>query len=329
MVEASPHAWVERGWRTVGPDVLGDRIKGCLLASACGDALGAPFEGAREVSPDAYKTQRSRLGDLLYTDDTAMTVTFAEYLADRIERGVGFDEEELLRAFAKEWWRDPSRGYGAGPPKIFRAVMSEMSGRRVAREMFDGEGSFGNGGAMRVAPIALAGHRLDDVLAWARSSARVTHTHPVAQDGAALQAAAVSLAVSSLPGRALEPRAYLRALEACIHHPRMTARLRRVAEVLGAPPWQAAHVLGNGIAAVDSVPAAVAAFLHAPEDPAAAIEFATMAGDTDTIGAMAGAIAGARAGAGRLPSHWRTHVEGAARITAVAGRLAELANGSR
>jgi len=320
------HAWVDSGWRIVDVDVLGDRIRGCLLASTCGDALGAPFEGAREVSPAAYEVQQSRLDELRYTDDTAMTLALAEYLADRIDSGLGLDEDGLLRAFAQEWWREPSRGYGAGPPRIFRAVMSEMSGRRVAREMFDGEGSFGNGGAMRVAPVALAGHGLDDVLDWARRSARTTHTHPVAQDGAALQAAAVSLAVSSRPDQALDPQTYVSALESCISQPSMVARLRRVPEVLGATPRHTAHVLGNGIAAVDSVPAAIAAFLHAPHDPAAAIEFAiAMGGDTDTIAAMAGGIAGARAGARMLPTPWTTHVEGAARVTAVADRLAELA----
>lgn len=324
------HTWVENGWRIVDSDVLRDRIRGCLLASTCGDALGAPFEGAREVSRVAYEVQRSRLDELHYTDDTAMTVVLAEYLADRFESGLDLDEDRLLRAFAREWWREPARGYGAGPPRIFRAVMSEMSGRRVAREMFDGEGSFGNGGAMRVAPVALVGHGLDDVLVWARRSARITHTHPVAQDGAALQAAAVSLAVSSRPEQTLDPDAYLSALESCISQPSMMTRLRRVPEVLGATPRQAAHTLGNGIAAVDSVPAAIAAFLHAPDDPAATIEFAiAMGGDTDTIAAMAGAIAGARAGAGTLPSQWRTQVEGAARVTAVADRLAELARGSR
>lgn len=326
VAQWAAHSWVDSGWRSVDAAVLRDRIRGCLLASACGDALGAPFEGAREVAHADYASLRSRLDELHYTDDTAMTVVLAEYLADRCERGLDLDEDGLLRAFAREWWREPARGYGAGPPQIFRAVMSELSGRRVAREMFDGEGSFGNGGAMRVAPVALIGHGLDDVLDWARRSARVTHTHPVAQDGAALQAAAVSLAVSSRPEQGLDPAAYVSALASCLGEPSMLRRFRRVPEVLGASPRQAARTLGNGIAAVDSVPAAVAAFLQAPDDPATAIEYAiTMGGDTDTIAAMAGGIAGARAGARALPSRWTTHVEGAARVTAVADRLADLA----
>jgi poly(ADP-ribose) glycohydrolase ARH3 len=76
----------------------------------------------------------------------------------------------------------------------------------AAAGLFGGQGSFGNGAAMRVAPLGLVpGLGLPAVAARARRSAAITHAHPQAQDGAAVQAVAVALASRSTPGRPLDP----------------------------------------------------------------------------------------------------------------------------
>lgn len=300
---------VRDGWAVLDAATVRDRVRGCLLAVACGDALGAVFEGSPAVGAADYRALHDRTGQLRYTDDTAMTLVLAEHLVARLETDLA--EDDLVTAFAQAWREEPWRGYGPGPPQIFRAALSGLRWRTVTDEMFDGAGSFGNGGAMRVAPVALLGRPLTQALQWARRSARVTHAHPLGQAGAALQAAAVSLAISSDRATSLDPERFIAALDECHEHPAFTARLRRVSYLLDDErPGRAVRGLGHGIAALESVPTAILAFLRHPEDPAAVIEFAIrLGGDTDTIAAMAGAIAGARCGESALPAGWMQRVE--------------------
>ncbi len=86
-----------------------------------------------------------------------------------------------------------------------------------------------------------------------------------------------------------------------------------------------ARQLGHGISAVEAVPAAIAAFLGAPDDPRAVVVRAVcMGGDTDTIAAMAGAVAGAHAGASALPEDALARLEGRAELVRLADALADL-----
>ncbi len=318
---------VQAGWARLDAEAVLDRIRGCLLAVACGDALGAGFEGDPVVSAADYGALRDQAGELRYTDDTVMTLVLAEHLAFQLEHDTDLVEDELLTAFAFAWREEPWRGYGSGPQQVFQAALSGLPWRKAAGELFDGAGSFGNGGAMRVAPVALVGRPLPQVLDWARRSARVTHTHPLGQAGAALQAAAVSLAISSERDVALDPAWFLAALGACHEHPAFTPRLRRLAYLLDDErPGRATRALGHGIAALESVPAAILAFLRNPDDPAAVIEYAVrLGGDTDTIAAMAGAMAGARCGGSALPAEWVQRIEHGRRIMWVADMLARAA----
>jgi poly(ADP-ribose) glycohydrolase ARH3 len=86
-----------------------------------------------------------------------------------------------------------------------------------------------------------------------------------------------------------------------------------------------AALLGNGIEAERSVPAAIAAFLAEPEDPSSAILTAVRCGgDADTIAAMTGALAGARHGTASLPRAWLTRLEHADRIQRLGAALAQV-----
>lgn len=318
---------VQAGWARLDAEAVRDRIRGCLLAVACGDALGAGFEGQPVVSAADYTALRNQAGELRYTDDTVMTLVLGEHLASQRERDADLSEDELLTAFALAWREEPWRGYGPGPQQVFRAALSGVAWRTAAGELFDGTGSFGNGGAMRVAPVALLGAPLSQVLQWARRSARVTHGHTLGQAGAALQAAAVSLAISSDREETLDPHGFLTALGACQLHPAFTARLRRITYLLGDErPGRAVRALGHGVAALESVPAAILAFLRNPDDPAAVVEFAIrLGGDTDTIAAMAGAIVGARCGRSALHAEWVRRIEHEGRILHLADLLARSA----
>ena len=67
--------------------------------------------------------------------------------------------------FAKEYSLAPGRGYGSGVIQVLKKLSSSQLSDvyQPARDQFNGRGSFGNGGAMRVAPFALAFPDLSDV----------------------------------------------------------------------------------------------------------------------------------------------------------------------
>jgi poly(ADP-ribose) glycohydrolase ARH3 len=292
-----------------------DRARGALLGTFVGDALGMPFEGMPPAAiPERPAMLDARLGRGTYTDDTQMAIALAESL---LERG-GVEAEPLGRAFAAA--HDPRRGYGAGTTEVLRLVRAGVHPHAAARSAFGGEGSRGNGAAMRVAPVAVRYSGDPAALASAaRASARVTHAHPLAIDAAVAQAAAIAAAlVGESPLDA--------ALEAATA-PELARRLRQAARLLGRglEPAELAAALGNRATAEQSVPAAIyAACRHA--SVAAAVSFAVRCGgDTDTIGAMAGAVAAARAGASAIPSAWLDALEeggkGASHVATLADRL--------
>lgn len=307
------------------PEQLQDRVRGALLGGACGDSLGAPFEGRPVVDPAEFAMHRFAAGPLVHTDDTAMTLVVARHVIDCEAGGRDrdLDGEDLARALAWEWRAEPWRGYGTGPERVFRALLLDADWRATAAGLFDGAGSYGNGGATRVAPVALTAGPLAEVCDQARAVARITHQHAIGQAGAALHAAAVALALALDADAPLDRSWFLDALDACHRQPQFRARLNRLRHVLDdSRPTRAARSLGTGIPALESVPMAVLAFLRSPDDPEQTLEFAAgVGGDTDSIAAMAGALAGARHGATGLPSDLLTRLEAGPRIVAVADAL--------
>jgi poly(ADP-ribose) glycohydrolase ARH3 len=281
----------------VNPEI--DRARGALLGTFVGDALGMPFEGAAPAEiPGRLEMLEARLGRGTYTDDTQMAIVLAESLLDR---GC-IDPQALGLAFADA--HDPRRGYGSGTTRVLRLVRSGVHPHEAAGSAFGGEGSQGNGAAMRIAPVAV--RYADDAAALAkaaRASARVTHAHPLAIDAAVAQAAAVAAALKGEPP--------LDAALAAATTPELKGRLTKATRLLdaGLRPPEAAAALGNSSTCPESVPVAIySAAAH--ESVEAAISFAVRCGgDTDTIGAMAGAIAAARTGASAIPSRWLEALE--------------------
>ena len=66
--------------------------------------------------------------------------------------------------FVSEYFAEPERGYGGSVGAVFRKLeQSDCSGPfGPAADQFDGQGSYGNGGAMRISPAALYGYNLDE-----------------------------------------------------------------------------------------------------------------------------------------------------------------------
>lgn len=285
------------------------RGRGALLGTFVGDALGMPFEGATcDDIPVEVEMVEARRGRGTYTDDTQMMIALAESL---IECG-RVDEEHLAGAFRAAY--DPDRGYGGGTRRVIELWAGGTPVSVAAGAIFDGQGSRGNGAAMRVAPVAVRFHEDPEQLcAEAARSARITHAHTVGEDGAVVQAAAI--------GAGLRGDDVLDCARAAARTDEMTQRLSVVGELLAASrePAEVQGRLGSSSDATESVCAALYASLARPVFEEAVRFAVRLGGDTDTIAAMTGAIVGARDGLSAVPARWlaaledghrgRTHVE--------------------
>lgn len=280
----------------IADSILKDRFEGCLLGLAVGDALGGKFEGQ---SADAIRARFSTVAELIaypqeeiwYTDDTQMAIGVTEALLERGE----IAEEILCRTFVANYV--PSRGYGRGARAVLEAMEEGRDYRQVAEQHFPG-GSFGNGAAMRVAPIGLL-FRNDRRQVWeqARLSALPTHLHPLGIEGAQLLALAVALTSDM---ERFDRAGFFAQLLAACESEEYRAKLEAAAKAQ--TPNDLAE-LGNRIEALHSVPTAIASFAVTPESFEATVgNVILLGGDTDTLAAMAGALSGSYVGAGRLPN---------------------------
>ncbi|MFI6481003.1 ADP-ribosylglycohydrolase family protein [Nonomuraea sp. NPDC050663] len=272
------------------------RASASLRGLAVGDALGSqffvpahlPHLADRALPPAPWQ----------WTDDTEMACSVYRVLMDH----GGVDQDALAAGFAEH--HDFDRGYGPATGRMLRQIRQEGGDWRVlAAELFGGRGSWGNGAAMRVAPLGawFAGD-LALAVRQAESSALVTHTHPEAVAGAV--AVAVAAAVAST-GAALSPGAFLD--EVLAHTPASLVRdggqeARRLLTVRD--PVVAARALGNGrqVSAQDTVPFTLwAAACHLDDFERAFWATASAGGDVDTTCAIVGGILGART---RPPRPW-------------------------
>jgi poly(ADP-ribose) glycohydrolase ARH3 len=286
---------------------LSAKYLGCMVGSAVGDAIGEL--AFRFPAADRLQAAIAAASLLRYTDDTAMALGLAESLAVRGD----LDLQHLGRTFHRHFHQEPWRGYAAGPPTIFQIVEdSGLAYEDVARGLFGGQGSFGNGAAMRVAPLGLFFHNAPELYDKAAASARVTHAHAVAQDGAGVQAVAVALAVR-LDARQPFPReAFMQRLLRLAITREIREKLSLVMALLeeGVPGREAAALLGRSVKIHESLPFALYAFLaqcQSFED--CLLEAVLNGGDRDTLGAMAGALSGAYLGLAAVPARWRDKLE--------------------
>lgn len=309
-----------------------DRARGVLLGLALGDALGAPFEGWPGVPAPELAAWYEDPAPLRWTDDTHMALTLARWL---VTDPTLDDPEGLGAAFAAAYAAEPWRGYGSGPPQVF-ALAAERGGyARAAASLFGGTGSFGNGAAMRVAPVGLvagaaaaggapvAAGAAGDVADLATRQARLTHTHPDAIAGAVAVAQLVAALVRAPLAATVELADIVGSLSSTL--PAGAVR-DRIADVLtgsrgGEPLTVTIARVGTGLAAAEAVPAAVAALLHGRDLMSTLTAAIRLGGDTDTIAAMAGAMAGAAWGLAGLPGALLDRLEARRELEQLAAEL--------
>jgi ADP-ribosylglycohydrolase len=287
-----------------------------LLGLAVGDALGAGFEGhsmapraVRDLTPPSGVVRR-------WTDDTQMALSVVEVLL----QGGTIDQDRLVGAFVQRY--DPARGYGAGM-HLLLSRLGEGEDWREARYSVFANGSFGNGSAMRVAPLGafLADRSVEEVIEQAGLSAAVTHAHPEGVAGARAIALAAWLAARSRGGGP-PPRGQV--FEAVLGSPGAETRVAQAVRAASGLPddmplTRAVDLLGNGsrVSCADTVPLALwIATRHMSDYPAAVQTAVAAGGDTDTMAAIVGGIVAARVSSSGIPPRWREALEPLPRLAA-------------
>jgi len=309
--------------RGVHEGKLKSKFLGCLVGTAIGDALGAGREGRGMSRSEDIVSLAEKLEQLIYTDDTHMTIGIAESLIEN----KGFDGEHMAQTFIKNYDAEPWRGYGPGPPIIFGMIKSGKEWYSAADRLYRG-GSFGNGSAMRVAPVGLRYSRnLEKLRKIAYQSSSITHSHELGKEGAALQACAVALALNTPSDEDIDREAFLSSLQNFIQDQLYKGKVAQIRGLLGEQDKaKVVAVLGNGIEASRSVPTAIYCFLRQLQSYKDTVIYAiSLGGDTDTIAAMAGAISGAYLGIEAIPSEWWAKLENRVYIETLAEELWQIA----
>jgi poly(ADP-ribose) glycohydrolase ARH3 len=294
-----------------------------------GDAFGAPLEGIGLADAAHGATRRASNPALWsYTDDSVMMIAVAESL---VAQG-NVDPADVLARIDAAY--EPARGFGRG---LKQAVLAHRRGVPWEECAFAAwrEGSRGNGGAVRIAPVAcLVGNDIGRLVDSVTAACRPTHAHPQAIAGALLQAVAIvlllDLEVGVLGSRVVDDLPQVLGGR----DPWIDEKLTAIARLLSdeATTDEAAAVLGTSTLAAESVPAALWAFLRAPSSFEATIfSAAELGGDVDSICALAGALAGALHGLTALPPAWVDSLAherpGVARVEELAKQIAVLRSG--
>jgi poly(ADP-ribose) glycohydrolase ARH3 len=306
----------------MGEADLEHKFLGALVGTAVGDAVGAAFEGKPAAEAATIEQAADAKELLTYTDDTHMMIGVAESLV----RKQSFDGEHMAHVFIRNYKSEPWRGYGSGPPTVFRMIMSGEHWDKAADRLYSG-GSYGNGAAMRIAPLALLYQSdLNMLREVSYRSSRITHSHPLGKEGAALQAFAVAMSATCEPGDNFNTGEFINTLIGLSQFEIYKRKLQSAGALLNAPDGaKVVSELGNSVEAFNSVPTAIYCFLsHRDSFKAAVLLAASLGGDADTIAAMAGAISGAYLGVESIPAGWRSKLENKQYIEELASVLFEV-----
>jgi ADP-ribosylglycohydrolase len=333
-----------------------ERIHGCLLAGAVGDALGAPVEFLKraqileEFGPQGVRCFSQAFGRIgAITDDTQMSLFTAEAmirasLTDALP-GDHIVVDELTAAYLR-WLRTQTERPPAPVPDAARDgwLLSHpgIYARRVpgitcidALESLRNTGdrqrndSKGCGTVMRAAPIGIvcaalpAGRAL--ALRWGAESGAITHGHPTGQLAAAALAMLIAELVNGQP------------LAAALESVRIALAEHSEAEELRAALEHAMHLaasapnssdalrkLGGGWIAEEALAIALYCALSAPDLPSALFLSVNHDGDSDSTGSITGNLVGCLYGQASIPEALLQHLELRSVIEQVAEDLGRL-----
>lgn len=268
-----------------------DRVLGCILGGAIGDAFGGAYENA----PALVEIDDSEDWEL--SDDTQLTIATCEAIIE----ANGNVEPELIAARFANWHRQ-HRVTGIGASTL-KALTELVAGGHWALVGAKGERAAGNGAAMRIAPLAFCLNPVEfESRRTIRDVSRITHHHEEAYAGAL----AIIIAIRAVwDGQWDGQGSLLQFVAGKLPDTCVKDKLTRLAELDETTSLlEIAERFGNSGYVAESVPLALCG-----ADRIRRLGFRTMlteligcGGDTDTIASMAGQITGALIGESGLPA---------------------------
>jgi ADP-ribosylglycohydrolase len=315
---------------------LTDRVLGCVLGGAVGDALGAPFEGLWSRNIPAAPALLAEFAEVegyprgQYTDDTQLTIATLK----SVVRLGGIEPADIARSIARLWRTQEV----VGPGGACTSAADRLLAGGHWSECGAAVGQAGNGTAMRTAALGLYYlSRPRDLAAGVAQVSRITHQDPRSIAGGVAVASAARLL-------AVEPGVSTDALCRAVADDMRSFHLPFAELVAGLPE----HVGRDHAAAMEYVawsggqerefeeviitPYVVPSVLAAlwavtkfptswPEAVAAAIG---LGGDVDTLGAIVGGLMGARLGLASVPNHLTDGVLTSQHLRRLAVRYAQV-----
>ena len=225
-----------------------------MLGAVAGDIIGSHYE---YVNDRRYDFELMTEGSF-FTDDTVMTLAVAQWLmcSDSLT------SDDLIKYMIELGRKYPDVGYG---PRFKNWIWSDTP---------KPYNSYGNGSAMRVSPVALYAHNLNEALELAYITAAVSHNHPKGIKGAQATAAAIYMARNGYT------KTQIRELISVMFGYYL---YRTIDEIRPIYEW-------NDICQ-QSVPESIIAFLDGNDFEDVVRLAVSLGGDADTLGAISGSIA--------------------------------------
>ncbi len=309
---------------------LSSKFRGCLLGGAIGDSLGMPTEvgpsrepgqtivescGVEQVttyldSPNPYFLKAGE-----YTDDTQQTICLAKTFLEGNGNFSGLVFIEKL----KDSIENKMRGTGPSTKHILQArsidqLQDDLSGFILAGKYPT------NGGAMRIAPVALLYYWNQSMLfEKVVEATKITHGHPTSIAGACVHAFMIAKLLTSqretfdISGLRREVASFIEPIDSELAEHIKPGKMRS----------------GNGCLVIETVPNVLNAFLNQPNDYLSGVlEQVNSDGDTDTKASMIGNLLGAWNGVQVIPQYLIDGLENGEKckdyIVSLADRLWEL-----
>lgn len=314
------------------------KFRGCLLAGAAGDALGAPVEFMAAFDITArfggwvrdYQPAYGRTGAI--TDDTQMTLFTAEAILRHLEDEAG-SMEDCLRSAYLDWYATQTGDFTEGAEGMLgiRGLWSQRapgntclgSLAAISRGHEPQNHSKGCGGVMRAAPLGLV-FGPEDAYHWGKVSGDITHHH---EDGYA-PAGVLAMMVSELVDGEEDLHGLL---DRCMGRLAMDGAGKGTLLCLqkaihAAESGRTRHDwvirdIGAGWTGDEALGIAVYSVLVGKDLEEAVVIAANHDGDTDSTASIAGNIAGALYGEESIPERWLADLELRELITVTAERL--------
>jgi ADP-ribosylglycohydrolase len=236
-----------------------------MIATILGDIIGIPYEHNPVHDRNPNFSPLFHPEDSRCTDDTVLTLAVASAILKKRANDIPYKEEVL--SFAKIYHY---AGYGGGFKQWFKSSDPQPYY------------SFANGAAMRVGPVGWAFETIEEVLAEAEKSAKITHNHPEGIKGAQAIALAVFLARKGKSKNEIKDEIKTR----FGYH--LDLSLQEIITTFTENKEETGKL---DTSAAGNVPQAIVAFLESTDVESAIRIAVSLGGDADTLAAMAGSIA--------------------------------------